>query len=161
MRMTWDEHKALAELRLLREAHGIGAARLESALSIICRTLNAPLAKILQLNESGNLFVVRAGIGWREGVVGHATVPASDKSTAGYALRHRRAVIFDDIQRTRRFTDTTLLRSHDVTSSLAIRLTREERAVGVLSVHEHRSRRFTAGDVLFIEEAAHIVADLM
>jgi len=155
------ERRALAELEALRNAPGADNVRLDTALAIVCRTLNAPLGKVLALRDSGDYLLVRSGIGWRDGVVGCMVVPATNASTAGYALRHPRAVIFNDVQGTARFTDATLLHSHDVRSSVAVRLVADGRPIGVLSVHELSLRRFSDRDATFIEQAASIVADLM
>ncbi len=138
-----------------------GLARLDRALALICDALGAPLGKILELDQSGSSFVVRAGIGWRDGVAGHATVSAAVTSTAGYALAQPQAVIFDDVQRTSRFTDAALLRSHDVIGSLAVRIKGRERPRGVLSMHDHGRRKFTAQDAAFLEAAALLVLELM
>jgi GAF domain-containing protein len=149
---------ALAALRELRPAE---RRCLGEALGIICRTLDTPIAKILELSGDGKQLLLRAGIGWNEGIVLGAVVPATNKSTAGYALGFRGSVIFDDVQRTRRFADSTLLRSHKVTSSLAVRLEARMRVIGVLSVHELRPRRFTSREAGFLEEAALTVAELL
>ena len=152
---------ALGDLCELVPPAESGSVPLDSALAIIVRALGTPLAKILELDASRGLLVVRAGVGWREGVTGSVTVPVGFTSSAGYALAQDSVVIFEDIQRTRRFTDATLLRSHDVTSSLAVRIADERGVLGVLSVHERRPRRFSAGEVAFIEAAAALVAALM
>jgi GAF domain-containing protein len=152
---------ALGELRELVSATESGDTRLDSALKIIGAALETPLAKVLELVASGNHLVVRAGVGWRDGVTGQVTVPVGPTSSAGYALTHDRAVIFDDIQGTRRLTDATLLRSHNVMSSLAVRIADGRGVLGVLSVHERRRRRFSSGEAAFIEAAAAIVAALM
>jgi GAF domain-containing protein len=155
------ERRALAELDSLRDSTLSHAARLETALVIICKALNVALAKILGLNDSGNELVVRSGVGWRDGVVGYATVPATTTSAGGYALGQRRAVVFNDIQGTARFTDATLLRSHNVRSSIAVRIAVEDRSIGVLSVHELSTREFSDRDAAFIEQAAPIIAQWM
>lgn len=155
------EHRALAALESLRTTDDHDGGRLEAALRIICKTLNAPLGKVLELTDSGTALLVRSGIGWNDGVVGRATVPATSASTAGYALRHLHAVIFNDVQGTARLTDATLLHAHNVRSSVAVRLVAEGRPIGVLSVHELTLRRFTDSDAAFIEEAARTIAPLM
>ena len=155
------ERRALAELESLCGLDDSRARRLEKALAIICTTVNAPLAKVLELDESGSDLIVRVGLGWQDGVVGRATVPATSASTAGYALRQRRAVIFNDIQGTSRFTDATLLRSHNVRSSVAVRIMADGGPVGVLSVHELSLRQFSDRDAAFIEQAADMIAQIL
>ena len=49
--------------------------------------LDTSLSKVLEYMPEANRLLVRAGIGWHPGVVGHATVGADMESPAGFALR--------------------------------------------------------------------------
>jgi GAF domain-containing protein len=149
--------EALAGIRQLSSPPETQRHYLDLALAIVCRAMAVPLGKVLELNREGTLFLVRAGIGWREGVTGHATVPANLKSIAGYTLGHTGVVIIDDVKETSRFTDAQLLRSHDVRSSLAARVSSIGRLWGVLTVHEQRRRRFSPSEIQFLKD---VVAEL-
>ena len=151
--------RALDALRTLES--GAGRARIDAALEIVVDTLGVSLAKVLEIEAPGGALRVLSGIGWLPGVVGSATVPATDRSSAGYALRHARAVIFNDIQGTSRFSDATLLREHDAKSGIVVRLARGESVIGVLSVHERSPRQFTADEATFMEQVAVIVAEFL
>jgi GAF domain-containing protein len=104
------------------------------ALAIICLGLEVPLGKVLELDRDGKLLLVRAGIGWRQGIAGYATVAANTTSIAGYTLRQAGVVVFDDVKETSRFTDAHLLRSHDVRGTLATRISRKGKPWGVLTI---------------------------
>jgi GAF domain-containing protein len=152
---------ALDDLRRLVAANDAGGKRLDRALRLVCDVFGMPLAKVLEWEPAADRLRVRAGIGWRDGVAGHVTIPAGLSSSAGYALAQERAVIFEDIQRTKRFTDAVFLRSHNVVSGIAVRMSRGGRVLGVLSVHQMHAREFTSREIAFLEAAAVLVAELM
>lgn len=148
------QRQALDELRSLSTFPQAQRDYLELALAAICLGLEVPLGKVLELDGEGKLLLVRAGIGWREGITGHATVLADTTSIAGYTLGQTGIVIFDDVKETSRFTEAHLLRSHDVRSSLATRISCNGKPWGVLTVHEHRRRRFSPKEIEFFKAAA-------
>ena len=147
-------HEALDELRGLSSLPQTQRNYLELALSIICLGLEVPLGKVLELDSEGKHLLVRAGIGWRQGITGHANVPATTASIAGYTLGQTGVVIFDDVKDTSRFTDAHLLRSHDVRGTLAIRISRRGKPWGVLTAHEQIRRRFSSQEIQFLKDAA-------
>lgn len=146
--------KAVDGLRRLASLPETQRHYLDLSLAIICQGLAVPLGKVLELDRDRTLLLVRAGIGWRQGVAGHATVPANATSIAGYTLGQTGVVILDDVKETSRFTDAHLLRSHDVRSSLATRISSRGEPWGVLTVHEQRPRRFSPKEIEFVKNAA-------
>ena len=150
---------ALTKLRaLVIERRNGDDADLDRAIAIVCEALSAPLGKILELNPAGDALFVRAGYGWDEGLAESVLVSSAVTSVAGYSLAHRGAVLFNDVQGTKRFTDAGLLRSYGVTATLAVRLDLAGGRRGVLSVHERTTRRFTAAEATFVEQAAMIIS---
>jgi len=148
------QREALDELRGLSTSPQTQRDYLELALAIICLGLEVPLGKVLELDRDGKLLLVRAGIGWRLGIAGYATVAANTTSIAGYTLRQTGVVVFDDVKETSRFTDAHLLRSHDVRGTLATRISRKGKPWGVLTIHEQRRRRFSSQEIQFLKDAA-------
>lgn len=160
--MTDARHReALDQLRALSAGPRASLDALDAALAIICQAIEVPMGKILQLVEQGTLLLVRSGIGWKQGVAGHATVSANTGSVAGYALARPGVVIIDDVKRTSRFTDAELLRSHDVQSSLATRIVCWGQPWGVLTLHEQRRRTFSSTEIAFFKGAAAEIGALI
>src|SRR3546814_15211890 len=62
------------------------------------QTLSADLCKVLELTPDGNSLLLRAGVGWREGLVGSATMGADLQSQAGFALQVDEPVIVKDLR---------------------------------------------------------------
>jgi len=146
--------EALDQLRGLTNSLQTQRNYLELALAIICLGLEVPLGKVLELDRKGELLLVRAGIGWGQGITGHVNVPATTTSIAGYTLGQTGVVIFVDVKDTSRFTDALLLRSHDVRGTLAIRISCKGKPWGVLTIHEQIRRRFSSQEIQFLKDAA-------
>src|SRR3981189_3891280 len=62
---------------------------LDETARLTAEGLHAGFCKVLEHIPSENRLLVRAGVGWGEGVVGVATVGADLASPAGFALRAR------------------------------------------------------------------------
>ena len=60
--------------------------------------LGTDLAKIVELQEDGHTLLVRAGVGWKPGVVGKVTIKAEDDTSEGHGPQDGRA---DDLPRYR------------------------------------------------------------
>jgi hypothetical protein len=61
---------------------------------ITAEGLKAEYCKVMEYLPTENRLLIRAGVGWDEGVVGHATIGADLASPAGYALRAGKPVIW-------------------------------------------------------------------
>ena len=71
-------HRALEETYLQPVLH--------EATRMVAETLRVEYAKILELEPDGTTMLLRAGVGWKDGCVGHATVQAGLDSQAGFTL---------------------------------------------------------------------------
>ena len=120
--------------------------------------LDVPLCKILELRPDGESFLLRAGVGWKEGYVGHAAVAAGADSQAGYTLASDAPVIVADLRAERRFSGPALLCEHGVVSGISVIIRGHERAFGVLGAHTQRRRVFSSDDVSFLLAVANVVA---
>ena len=66
-------------------------ALLQEAAELVSDATGIELVKVLELLPDGDTMLVRAGVNWNPGVVGHATFGADGRSPAGYALTRKRA----------------------------------------------------------------------
>lgn len=153
--------EALDDLRSLATSPGTQRNYLELGLEIICLGLEVPLAKLLELNREGESLLIRAGIGWREGIVGRVAVPANERSIAGYTLEQTGVVVFEDVMETSRFSGAHLLLSQDVRSTMAIRISCRGKPWGVLTIHERIHRRFSSQEIEFLQDAARDLGALI
>src|SRR5690606_18359675 len=96
--------------RIMPSAHDLSvlgglaatSADLGALLNEACRAVaagcNVSQTKVLQYLPEKKCFLVRAGFGWKDDVVGRATVGADLESPAGYALQTGHPTIANDLE---------------------------------------------------------------
>lgn len=131
---------------------------LQEATRLVSEAMDIDLVKVLQLLPDGQDLVMRAGVNWKPGVVGHAKIPAHEGSPAGHALRTDQAVISEDIAKERRFETPELLIEHGVRSMVNVVIRSEHGPFGVLEVDAQRPRQFDQDDIDFLQNYANLLA---
>lgn len=132
----------------------------DDAVTTVARTLGTDLAKLLELAEDKQELVLRAGVGWKEGLVGHASVSSGRGSQAGFTLKCRTPVIVDDLRTETRFSGPSLLTEHGVISGVSTVIEApalEGQPYGVLGTHTRQKRVFTPEDATFMQSVANVV----
>jgi two-component sensor histidine kinase len=119
--------------------------------------LRAEYCKVLEYIPAENRLLVRAGVGWGEGVVGHATVGADLASPAGYALRTGKPVISNHLENEQRFRTPELLVEHGIRRAMNVILQGDGSPFGVLEVDSRSEGEFGEHDVAFLQGAANIL----
>jgi GAF domain-containing protein len=130
---------------------------LEQAAGLICQTLEAEFCWVLRLSEDGRTLYWQAGVGQAEELRG-LTLGAAPEVLAGFELQHGEAVIVNDWQTEQRFQAPPCLRKLGIASSLSVTVPDGERPYGVLNIHSHKSRQFSAEDGNFLKSIAAILA---
>jgi len=132
---------------------------LDGAVRVAAEVLDVPLTKILQFADAADHLVLRAGIGWKEGLVGTGTVGIDNDSQAGFTLLESAPVIVRDLLAETRFSGPKLLHDHDVRSGISVIIPGSEaRPFGVFGIHAREIRDFDEADAEFLNSLAHIVA---
>jgi PAS domain S-box-containing protein len=117
------------------------------------------MVKILELLPGDAELLLRAGIGWKPGLLGTAHVSTRRDSQAGYTLASGRPVIVEDLTSEIRFTGQPLLHDHRVVSGITTPIAgRDGRAYGVLGAHTAKRRKFADYEVSFLAAVANVVA---
>ncbi len=75
LRERMRQQEAVAELGLAALGSDLDML-LEKAVELVARTLDVEYCELLELLPDGTTLLLRAGVGWTDGQVGHATVPA-------------------------------------------------------------------------------------
>jgi two-component sensor histidine kinase len=133
---------------------------LDRAVTLAAEILDLPLSKILEFADSADHLVLRAGLGWKPGLVGEAAVGIEMESQAGFTLVSEEPVIVDDLRRETRFSGPQLLHDHGVRSGMSVTVPGiDQRPFGVFGVHDTRLRSFSEADVEFFVALANIVAN--
>jgi two-component sensor histidine kinase len=132
-------------------------ALLHEACELVAEVTGVELVKVLELLPDGDTMLVRAGVNWRPGVVGHATLPAHEGSPSGYALDKDEPVISRDTDREDRFEIPTLMRDHDVKSMVNV-VIKGESVWGVLEIDARHHCDFDEHDASFLQSFANLLA---
>jgi PAS domain S-box-containing protein len=148
----------VADLGLRALAETNVRALMDEAVALVARTLEVEYSKIVELLPGGEELLLRAGVGWRKGLVGEATETASLGSQAGYTLVSKEAVIVEDMREETRFRPPPLLVEHGVVSSMTVVISATEGPFGVLGVHTATQRIFSEDDINFLQAVANVLA---
>jgi PAS domain S-box-containing protein len=131
---------------------------MDEAVDLVARALEVEFAVLAETPAGSDDGIVRAGVGWREGVVGRRMARDPD-SQSGHALRGRKPVISEDHVADRRFRSTAIAREHGVVSALSVIIESPEEPFGVLGAASARPRAFSTSDVDFVQSVANVLAN--
>ena len=131
---------------------------LNHATKRVSQVLAIDLVKVLERLPYGQSMLVRAGVNWNPGVVGHATMAAHAGSPVVYALQQDYAVISNDVASETRFKIPDLLADHGVKSMINVVIRGEGEPFGVLEVDARERRTFDQDDINFLQNYANLLA---
>jgi two-component sensor histidine kinase len=157
LRLRLRQQELLAELGVLALQGANFMAMLEHTARMTAEGLNAEYCKVMEYLPAENRLLVRSGVGWDEGVVGHATVGADLESPAGYALRTGKPVISNHLKNEQRFRTPELLAEHGIRRAMNVILQGDGSPFGVLEVDSRSEGEFGEHDVAFLQGAANIL----
>ncbi len=132
---------------------------MDEAVKRVAETLDVEFCKVLELLPDGKKLLLCSGVGWKEGLAGHAAVDAGFDSQAGYTLQSDHPVVVDDLLTETRFKGPSLFHEHHIRSGISVKIHGRENVFGVLGAHTARVRAFTAEEVHFLEAVAHLLAN--
>jgi signal transduction histidine kinase len=137
---------------------------LEEILTEACRlageALGTDLAKVVELQEDGKTLMVRAGVGWKPGVIGVATIAAEHDTSEGHALRTGEPMISPDIATETRFKYAQFLIDSGVRAVANVLIIggQGRPPFGILQIDSRVPRQFTESDTLFLRSYANLLA---
>ncbi|MEQ5786837.1 PAS domain S-box protein [Erythrobacter sp. NFXS35] len=135
---------------------------LTEACRHVARGLDVELAKVIEIDCSNDTGLVRAGVGWRPGIVGQERVSLSEKSSEAFAIEEERPVISNDISREDRFEFPQFLIDHGVAALVNVPIFLPERVpFGLLQVDAREPREFGDRDIHFLKTYAMILGPVI
>jgi transcriptional regulator with GAF, ATPase, and Fis domain len=156
---NWSEQQAfIAELSQIALTSPSLVALFDKTVHRVREILKADFCKLLEYDLQSQTLLLRAGAGWKKGLVGKAQLNAGVESQAGYTLLSDHPIVVDDLSQEQRFHASPLLIEHGVKSGTSVVIKGYERPYGVLSVHSQKSRHFNLGDANFVQSIANILA---
>src|SRR4249919_1009170 len=151
------QQEILAELGVLALQGTKFMELLDHVVRLTAEGLEAEYCKVLEYLPADNRLLVRAGVGWGEGVVGFATVGADLASPAGFALHTGKPVISNHLENEQRFRTPELLVEHGIRRAMNVILQGDGSPYGVLEVDSRSEGEFGEHDIAFLQGAANIL----
>jgi two-component sensor histidine kinase len=130
---------------------------LKETVRLSAEGLEAQFCKALEYIPSENRLLMRAGVGWDEGLIGTASVGADLASPSGFALRTGKPVISNHLESEERFRTPDLLAAHGVRRAMNVILQGDGAPYGVLEVDSQSEGEFSEHDIAFLQGAANIL----
>jgi two-component sensor histidine kinase len=130
---------------------------LDEAARLTAEGMQAEFCKVLEHIPAERCFLVRAGVGWEQGIVGVATIGDDLASPAGFALRTGLPVISNHLESEARFRTPELLVEHGIRRAMNVILQGEGKPFGVLEVDSRSEQEFGANDFAFLQGAANVL----
>jgi len=136
-------------------------ALLQEACRISAEGVGSELSKVLE-HQPDETLVVRAGVGWKPGVVGHAVLRADLDTAAGYAFRTGEPVLSSHPGTTigeveARFRTPQVMVEHRVRRAINVPIRGRNGFFGVLEVDSPQENKFTRADIAFLDGVANIL----
>lgn len=130
---------------------------LQEATRVCALGLHSEYCKIMEYLGDDAQFLVRAGVGWRPGVVGHARMGADAASPTGYAYQTGKPVISNHLAKETRFRTPALLVEHGIKRAINVIIQGDRAPFGVLEVDSPIEGKFTDSDVAFLQGFANLL----
>src|SRR5262249_49909623 len=151
------QQEILAELGVLALQARPFLELLNETARLTAEGMEAEFCKVLEYLPTQNRLLVRAGVGWHEGIVGVATVGADLESPSGFALRTGKPVISNHLENEQRFRTPELLVEHGIRRAMNVILQGDGSPYGVLEVDSRSEGEFSEHDIAFLQGAANIL----
>jgi two-component sensor histidine kinase len=157
LRVRIRQQQLLAELGVLALQGTNFMGLLNHTARMTAEGLGAEYCKVMEYIPAENRLLVRAGVGWNEGVIGKASVGADLASPAGYALGTGKPVISNHLENEQRFRTPELLVEHGIRRAMNVILQGDGSPFGVLEVDSRSEGEFSEHDLAFLQGAANIL----
>jgi len=133
---------------------------LTEACQLLGQALGTDLAKVIELQEGGETLLVRAGVGWKPGVVGEVTIRATNDTLEGQVLRTGVPMVSPDLAVETRFNYPRLLTDNGVRAVVNVLIIggQDKSPFGILEVDSRKPRQFTDDDIAFLRSYANLIA---
>jgi PAS domain S-box-containing protein len=146
------QQEALALLRQRALSATTEASLLNEAITLIAITLEVDTCAVLEYQPAQQQVLLRAGVGWREGLVGQACVAAPehlDWIQAGSGLQPQAAV---DLLRQPLFAE------HAICSGISSAIVGRTHPFGLVGAYSSEPRTFSSDEERFVQSVATVLA---
>jgi two-component sensor histidine kinase len=133
------------------------SAMLQNATVLAARGMATRYCKFLSAPDRNRRMRVEAGVGWRPGVVGTASLGADNESPAGFAFASGEPVISNHLEAEERFRTPDLMAEHGIRRAINVLVEADGERYGVLEVDSESDGQFDADDLAFMQGFANLI----
>jgi two-component system, sensor histidine kinase PdtaS len=130
---------------------------LDQAVVQVARAVEIDHVKVLRYRRKTSDFIVAAGVGWKEGVVRSATMPADFRSAAGRAFQTAEPTILASLGQVPGWVTPTLLKEHGIVSLANVPIMADGAAWGILEVDSATPRDFSQDTIEFLSAVGSLI----
>lgn len=152
------QQRAIAQLGALALRGASIDELFTEALSLVADVLGLAFASVLELQPDKQTLLLRAGIGWKSGSVGRATVPVNGDSQLAHTLRPPVSASAGDLLQENQFAASPLMAEHGLQSTASATIGGNDGPWGVFAVYGKQAGDFGEMDVLFVQSLANLLA---
>ncbi|MEO1375834.1 MAG: response regulator, partial [Cyanobacteria bacterium J06635_10] len=133
------------------------SAFMDETVTLVAQALEVEFSQISEILPSGNAMVLRAGVGWHEGLIKQALLNFND-CLAADTLVTKEPVISLDLRQESRFNNPALLEEYGIISGASVPIFASDRTYGVLGVYTQHKRAFNQDDIHFLQAIANVLS---
>jgi diguanylate cyclase (GGDEF)-like protein/PAS domain S-box-containing protein len=143
--------------------HALEGARplelMQEAVAFAASILEHQGAAVLELVPEEACLVLRAAVGWPDDAIGAARSPTGAGSHAGYTVLKRASVVVEDWLTETRFGMSPMVKQIGARSGATVPIEGHAGPIGVLGVQSTEPRKYSKGDMDFLQGLANVLAD--
>jgi two-component sensor histidine kinase len=138
------------------------ATILTEGCRLVGEALGTDLAKVLEIDHERHELLVKAGVGWRPGIVGRMRIPMGERSSETYSIEQGKPVISQDINKEERFDFPEFMREHGTVALVNVPIfVPGGEPYGLLQVDSLQPRDFGEEDIEFLRTYATILGPVI
>jgi two-component sensor histidine kinase/putative methionine-R-sulfoxide reductase with GAF domain len=123
----------------------------------VSRVTHIERTKIMRYRPERGDLLIEAGVGWKPGVVGHATLAVDHRSPAGRAFQTGAPVAIRSFSETKEYRLPNLLSEHGIVSLLNVPVMINGFTWGVLEIDSTAPTTFDEWDIGFLSVLANVM----
>ena len=152
LKIKVEQQAAIAKLGQSALTNKDISTLMDETVALVAQSLDVEFCHILENLPSGNAMLLRAGVGWNQGLLGLALLSFDN------SLVTREPVIVEDLREETRFNSPTLLEEHGIISGATVPIFAINGNYGVLGVYTNQKRTFKQDDIYFLQAIANLLS---
>ena len=129
------------------------SALMDEAVVLVAETLEVEYSNVLEFIPDSDALFLRAGVGWKSGLVGYAFISENFESVEAGEL-----ILSEEFPQGTMFNQSLLLQEHGIVSRMDVIIYGQSQPFGVLGVHTTRQRTFTTDEIHFLQAISNVLA---